>query len=274
MVVITGGSSGIGLATARAVAACGARTILIARGAEALAQAKAEISQPGNPVFTYQADLTDLESLPAIIKQIFADHGRIDILINNAGRSIRRSLNLSFDRFHDFDRTMSLNYFGAIRMILLVLPDMVRQKGGHIINISSIGVQANAPRFSAYVASKAALDAFSRCAASEYLDDNIRFTTVSMPLVRTQMTAPTKFSKHAKLISAEKAASLVTKAIVRKPARVSTLSGTVAQIAYFLFPNVMLRVASNSFRRARDSDAAKGILSDASTADRAVSKSD
>lgn len=258
VVVITGGSSGIGLATAKVVAAAGAKTILISRTKESLLAAKDEIVGQGGSVSTYQADISDIDVLPGLIEQIQDEHGSIDILINNAGRSIRRSIASTYDRFHDIERTMKLNYFGAVRLVLLVLPEMAKRRRGHIINISSIGVQANAPRFSAYVASKAALDAFTRCVASEFLEDSVRFTTVSMPLVKTPMTAPTKFSKRARLISPEKAAGLVTKAIVKKPAKISTIPGTLAQVAYFLFPNYMLGVASGSFRRARDSDRALG----------------
>src|SRR5690606_23179178 len=121
-----------------------------------------------------------------------AEHGQVDVLVNNAGRSIRRSIALSHDRFHDFERTMQLNYFGALRLIMGFLPSMTERRRGHVINISSIGVLANSPRFSAYVASKAALDAFSRCAQGELSGQNIAFTTINMPLVRTKMIGPTK----------------------------------------------------------------------------------
>ena len=104
-------------------------------------------------------------------EEVLAYHGHVDILVNNAGRSIRRSVALSYDRFHDYERTIQLNYFGALRLILALLPTMRARKSGHIINISSIGTQTNPPRFSAYVASKAALDAFSRVIASEVIDD-------------------------------------------------------------------------------------------------------
>jgi hypothetical protein len=153
---------------------------------------------------------------------VLADHGTVDILINNAGRSIRRSVRHSYDRFHDFERTMDLNYFGALRLILGFLPGMEAQEHGHIINISSIGVLASPPRFSAYVASKAALDAFSHCAAPEYAAQNIIFTTIHMPLVRTPMIAPTSLYKAFPTLSPEQARDLVIKAIISRPKRVST----------------------------------------------------
>ena len=180
-------------------------------------------------------------------------------MINNAGHSIRRSVESSFDRFHDFERTMRLNYFGSLRMTLLVLPAMVQQSRGHIINISSIGVQVNAPRFSAYIASKAALDAFTRCASAEFSKNSIHFTTINMPLVRTPMIVPTEFSKHTRTISPEQAASMVIRAIVRQPKRISTRLGLLGQIAYFLFPNTMVNGLSRSFGRSRDSDASRGL---------------
>jgi NAD(P)-dependent dehydrogenase (short-subunit alcohol dehydrogenase family) len=257
--LITGGSSGIGLAIAKSVASAGAITILVARGVESLEKAKTEITNSGYQAHIYSADLSDTDALEKLVRSIQSDHGAIDILINNAGRSIRRSVEASFDRFHDFERTMQLNYFGALRMTLLVLPAMVKQGFGQVINISSIGVQINSPRFSAYVASKAALDAFTRVAAAEFAKDSIRFTTVSMPLVRTQMIAPSEFSRRVPTISAELAASIVTKAIIRQPKRVSTRLGWLAQVVYFLFPNSTQIGLSRSFRSSRDSAAARGF---------------
>ena len=133
-----------------------------------------------------------MASCDALVEKVLAEHGGVDILINNAGRSIRRSIELSYDRFHDFERTMQLNYFGSLRLIMGFLPKMTERRRGQIINISSIGVLANSPRFSAYVASKAALDAFSRCAQGELSGKGIAFTTINMPLVKTPMIAPTK----------------------------------------------------------------------------------
>src|SRR5688500_11797104 len=196
VVVITGGSSGIGLSTARRVAEAGAITIIVARGEEELFKARDEMKKAGGKVFAYTADLADMADCDRLVKLVLEEHGHVDVLINNAGRSIRRSIELSYDRFHDFERTMQLNYFGSLKLILSLLPEMRTRskgrKGGHIINVSSIGVQTHTPRFSAYVASKAALDAWSRCVASEVIDDGVHITTIYMPLVRTPMIAPTK----------------------------------------------------------------------------------
>jgi NAD(P)-dependent dehydrogenase (short-subunit alcohol dehydrogenase family) len=166
-----------------------------------------------------------MNAIDAVAKKILADHGTVEFLVNNAGRSIRRAVINSLDRFHDFERTMQLNYFGAVRLILAFLPQMVAQKRGHIINISSIGVLSRAPRFSAYVASKSALDAFAECAASEFLDKGIHFTNINMPLVRTPMIAPTKMYENVPTLSPEEAAGLVVEAIVYRPVRIATRLG-------------------------------------------------
>ena len=184
VVLITGGSSGIGLATAHKVAAAGATTIIVARDPEKLAAAKKEIEAKGHSVITYSADVSDASQCEELVRKLEDVHGGVDILVNNAGRSIRRAIENSFDRYHDFERTMSVNYYGALRLTLGLLPMMIKKRRGHVINISSIGVLTNAPRFSAYVASKAALDAWTRCAASEFADMGIQFTTINMPLVK------------------------------------------------------------------------------------------
>ena len=156
----------------------------------------------------------------------------------------------SFDRFHDFERTMQLNYFGALRLIMGFLPKMIEKKRGHIINISSIGVLSNAPRFSAYVASKAALDSFSACAASEFLDKGIHFTTINMPLVRTPMIAPTKIYESVPTLSPEEAADLVVQAIVHRPVRIATRLGIFGAVSHAIAPKltqVLLNTAFNMF---------------------------
>ncbi len=166
----------------------------------------------------YPCDLTDLDACDKVIDDIIKDLGGINVLVNNAGRSIRRSIQHSYDRFHDFERTMQLNYFGSLRLIMRCLPHMTKAREGQFVNISSIGVLSNAPRFSAYVASKAALDAFSRCASTEFSDTGVSFTTINMPLVRTPMIAPTKIYDHVPTISPEEAADMVKQAVIYRPA--------------------------------------------------------
>ena len=258
VVVITGGSSGIGLTTAQKVAAAGATTIIVARGEEELFKARDEMKAAGGKVFAYTADLSDMADCDRLVKTVLEEHGKVDILINNAGRSIRRSIELSYDRFHDFERTMQLNYFGSLRLIMGFLPGMTERRRGHIINISSIGVLANSPRFSAYVASKAALDAWSRCAQGELSGKGISFTTVNMPLVKTPMIAPTKMYDSVPTLSPEEAADLVVKGIIERPSRIATRLGIFASLINALAPKAYEVVMNTAFELFPDSAAAKG----------------
>jgi NAD(P)-dependent dehydrogenase (short-subunit alcohol dehydrogenase family) len=258
VVLITGASSGIGLAAAQKVAAAGATTIIVARGEEELFKTRDAIRAAGGNCHAYTADLAELSSCDELLRQVLADHGRIDILVNNAGRSIRRSIALSYDRFHDFERTMQLNYFGSLRLIMGVLPGMTERKRGQIINISSIGVLANSPRFSAYVASKAALDAFSRCAQGEFSGHNIAFTTINMPLVRTPMIAPTKMYDSVPTISPDEAADLIVQAIIERPARIATRLGIFSAVLNAIAPKAYEVVMNTAFQLFPDSAAAQG----------------
>ncbi len=191
-------------------------------------------------------------------EEVLEQHGHVDVLVNNAGRSIRRSIALSYDRPHDFERTMQLNYFGAVRLILKLLPVMRERKSGQIINVSSIGVQTNMPRFSAYVASKSALDAFSRCIASEIVDDEVDITTIHMPLVRTPMIAPTKMYDRFPTITPDEAAGLITQAIIHRPKRIATPMGTLGQILYAINPKSIDYILNTAYHMFPDSAAAKG----------------
>ena len=261
-VVITGASSGIGEATALQVAAAGGVPILVARRAEALHAVKAEVERMGGQAWVYSCDITDEESVQVLMKDLLADHDGIDMLVNNAGRSIRRSVQLSYDRFHDFERTMDINYYGAIRMILGLLPHMAERRFGHIVNVSSIGVQANPPRFSSYVASKAALDAFSRIVATETYGDKVTFTTIHMPLVRTPMISPTKLYDAFPTISPDEAAELVMTALIDRPKEINTRLGTVGEVAYALAPELVDQLLHVAFRVFPDSAAARGGAGD------------
>ncbi|HKJ16477.1 MAG TPA: SDR family oxidoreductase [Xanthomonadales bacterium] len=262
VVVVTGGSSGIGKSTALMMARAGARVAIVARKKQALNDTVHEIREDGGFAKSYSADLTDLEACDAIIDKIENDLGPVDVLVNNAGRSIRRSIALSYDRFHDFERTMQLNYFGSLRLIMKVLPAMTKRRQGQVINISSIGVLSNAPRFSAYVASKAALDAFSRCAAAEFNDTGVSFTTINMPLVRTPMIAPTKMYKNVPTISPDEAAQMVKQAVIYKPQRIATRLGIFSQVLHAVAPKVSEIVMNSAFRMFPDSAAAKGVSGD------------
>ena len=258
VVVITGGSSGIGLSTAQRVAEAGAVTVIVARGKDELFKARDDMKAAGGKVFAYTADLADMADCDRLIEKILKEHGHVDVLINNAGRSIRRSIELSYDRFHDFERTMQLNYFGSLRLIMGFMPTMTRRRKGHIINISSIGVLANSPRFSAYVASKAALDAFSRCAQGELSGKGISFTTINMPLVKTPMIAPTKMYDSVPTLTPEEAADLVVKGIIERPSRIATRLGIFSALVNAVAPKAYEVIMSTAFELFPDSAAAKG----------------
>ena len=261
VVLITGGSSGIGLSAAFRFAEAGAITIICARGEDKLAEAVKEIKAYAGKdakVFSYSADIADEASCAEFIKALNEQHGGVDFLINNAGRSIRRAIEASYERFHDFERTMQLNYFGSLRVTMGLLPGMVAKKKGHVVNISSISVLVNAPRFSAYVASKAALDAWTRCAASEFSDQGITFTTVNMPLVRTPMTAPTKIYDNMPLLKPEEAADMIVQACIDKPVRVATRLGIAGELLHAAAPRITQIIMNTTFRMFPDSAAAKG----------------
>ena len=259
VVVITGGSSGIGEAAAMRIAEAGGKVVVIARDEEKLAEVRQKITDAGGFAKTYSCDITDLEANDKLAKDILKEFGHVDVLINNAGRSIRRSLALSYDRFHDFERTMQLNYFACVRLTMNFLPSMTARKDGHVINVSSIGVLTNAPRFSAYVASKAALESFARCAASEFHDENVHFTIINMPLVRTPMIAPTKlYDEMPTIISPDEAADMIADAIIRKPQRIATRLGVMAEIMHLVMPKLSEVVMNSAYRMFPDSAAAQG----------------
>ncbi len=264
VVMITGASSGIGKAAAIKCAAAGATVLLVARTPEKLEATRDEIEAAGGDAHIHRCDLADIEDVERMAEEVLAEHKKVDILVNNAGRSIRRSIALSYDRFHDYERTMQLNYFGSLRLILSLLPAMRKKggkgskKGGQIINVSSIGVQTNTPRFSAYVASKAALDAWSRCAASEMVDDNVSITTIHMPLVRTPMIAPTKMYDAFPTITPEEAADMICDAMIRKPKKVATRLGNFGELLYTVAPKASDAILNTAYKLFPESKAAKG----------------
>jgi NAD(P)-dependent dehydrogenase (short-subunit alcohol dehydrogenase family) len=263
IVLITGASSGIGKATAVKVADAGGTVLLVARSLDKLEETRDEIVAGGGSAHIHQCDLSDIEDVERMAEEVLTYHGHVDILVNNAGRSIRRSIALSYDRYHDFERTIQLNYLGSVRLILALLPAMRARKGGHIINISSIGTQTNPPRFSAYVASKAALDAFSRVIASEVLEDNVHITTVHMPLVRTPMIAPTRMYDMFPAITPEEAAEMIAKAMIRRPKKVATRLGTFGELMYAVAPKASDSILNTAYKLFPDSQAAKGKKSEA-----------
>lgn len=258
VVLVTGGSSGIGLAAAHKFAEAGAITIICGRDVVKLEEACKEAKARGHSFVAYPADIADMTDCDRFTKLLNDNHGGVDFLINNAGRSIRRAIEASYDRFHDFERTMQLNYFGCLRVTMGLLPGMVAKRKGHVVNISSIGVLTNAPRFSAYVASKSALDAWTRCASSEFADQGVTFTTINMPLVRTPMIAPTGLYNNVPTLSPEEAGDMVAQACIFKPVRIATRLGIAGQLLHAVLPRIAQIAMNTSFRMFPDSSAAKG----------------
>ena len=256
-VLITGASSGIGLDAALKIGEAGGEVLLVARTREKLEAVREQIEEKGGTAHVHPADLSDLDDIDRMAKEVLDQHGHVDVLVNNAGRSIRRSIERSYDRFHDFERTMQLNYFGALKLILAFMPGMRSRKSGHIINVSSIGVQTNTPRFSAYVASKSALDAFSRCVAPEVIGDNVHFTTIYMPLVRTPMIAPTSMYDAFPTLSPDEAGTMICDSIIDRPKRKATRLGTFGEVLYALSPQTVDQVMNTAYNLFPDSKAAK-----------------
>ncbi len=258
-VIITGASSGIGRASAIAVAERGGVVFALARNGDALDELVAEIRADGGQAHAFSCDVTDTASVEHTVKDILGRFGHVDYLVNNAGRSIRRSVVSSTDRLHDYERTMAVNYFGAVRMVLALLPHWRERRFGHVVNVSSAGVLAHSPRYSAYVPTKAALDAFGEVLASEMLSDHVTFTNIHMPLVATPMIAPSRRLNPVPAISAEHAAAMVVRALVEKPARIDTPSGTLAQVGSYFAPKLARRFLHQLYLGYPDSAAARGV---------------
>jgi NAD(P)-dependent dehydrogenase (short-subunit alcohol dehydrogenase family) len=263
VVLITGASSGIGRAAAVKVADAGATVLLVARSVEKLEETKREIETAGGAAHIHRCDMSDMDDVARMAEEVLAYHGRVDVLVNNAGRSIRRSVGLAYDRFHDYERTMQVNYFGPVRLILALLPSMRANKSGHIVDVSTIGTQTNPPRFSAYVASKAALDAFGRVIASEVFGDGVQITTIHMPLVRTPMIAPTRMYDMFPAITPEEAAEMIAKAMISRPKKVATRLGSFGELLYAVAPHVSDRILNVAYNLFPESQAAKGKADEA-----------
>ena len=247
VIMVTGASSGIGEATAIHLGHVGATVVLVARSEDRLQSTARKVRDEGGSAHVLPCDLTDLEAIDALVEQVEDRLGRVDVLINNAGKSIRRSLDETYDRFHDYERTMALNYFGPVRLMLGLLPGMRERRFGHVVNISSAGILARAPRFGAYIASKAALDTLSDAWQAETQSQNVRFTTIYMPLVRTPMIEPTKIYDRFPALSPRQAGDVVCEAIVNRPRRVTPVFGRVASMADAVSPQFMDLVRNRGY---------------------------
>ena len=256
-VLVTGASSGIGEATALAVAQRGAMVLLVARRADELARVRSAVEAIGGRAAAYPCDLADGDSVDDLVRRVLAEHGQVDYLVNNAGRSIRRSLHLTYDRFHDFERTMAVNYFGPVRLTMGLLPAMRAQHFGQVVNVVTWGVQMKAPKFAAYIASKAALDTWSRVASRETYRDNVTFTNMRFALVRTPMVAPTEAYSDRRALTPEQAAAKVVRALEDRPVTVNTAAGAVGELLNLVAPRVSDALFSRFDRAYPDSEAAR-----------------
>ena len=216
--LVTGASYGIGEATARSLAAAGATVLAVARSEERLCDLTASINAGGGRAVAYPTDLTDDSAVSGLAKQITEEHGPLDIVVSNAGKSLRRSLHDQYDRPHDFQRTIDINYLGPVRLLLGLLPAMRDNRSGHIVNVSSVGVRVvPGPQWGAYQASKGAFDRWLRSVAPELHADGVHVTTVYFALVRTRMIAPTPLLGRLPGLSPDEAADVVAKAVIERP---------------------------------------------------------
>jgi short-subunit dehydrogenase len=248
IVLITGASSGIGEAAALELGRARGTVLLVARTREKLQEVADRVQDAGGTGYVHPCDLSDSDDVERMAEEVLEQHGHVDVLVNNAGKSIRRSVNRSYDRFHDYQRTMQLNYFAPVKLILALLPVMRERGSGHIVNVSTIGLQMNTPRFAAYLASKAALDAFSRSIGPEIIGDGVHITTVYMPLVRTPMIAPTKIYDRFPTLSPEEAASMIIEAIRKRPKKVATTLGNIGQLTYAVAPGAQDLLVNRAYQ--------------------------
>lgn len=257
-VMVTGATSGIGEATSYAVARRGGEVLLVARRADELDRVRSRIEAGGGRAASYVTDLSDGAAVDALVERVLAEHGAVDYLVNNAGRSIRRSLALSHDRFHDFERSMAVNFFGPARLTLGLLPAMRAQRFGHVVNIVTWGNQVKAPKFAAYIASKSALDVFGRILGREAWFDNVTCTNMRVALVATDMIAPTEAYRGLRAESPEHCAERVVRALEDRPVTVDGLAGSVAEVLNLVAPRLSDRIFAELDRRVPDSAAARG----------------
>lgn len=259
-VLITGASYGIGEAAARLLGGAGATVILVARSADRLQAVADDINAGGGRARHYAADLTDPDAVERLLAQIRDDEGDIDIFVNNAGKSIRRSIELSYDRFHDYQRTMGINYLGPVKLLLGVLPSMRARRTGQVINISTVGVGfPPAPRWAAYQASKSAFDILFRSAELEARHDNVLFSSIYLALVYTRMSAPTPVFREGMTpgMTADEAASLIARAIVEQRRVVAPWWFFPTEVTVSLLRRPVARILSAWFARTEDTSSAR-----------------
>jgi NAD(P)-dependent dehydrogenase (short-subunit alcohol dehydrogenase family) len=257
-VLVTGASYGLGEATARKLGAAGATVLLVARSADKLDDVAASITASGGRAVAYPADLSDEAAVAELTDRLTAEHGATDIVVSNAGKSIRRSLHLQYDRPHDFERTIGINYLGPIRLLLGLLPAMRERGRGHIVNISSIGVRVPpGPRWGAYQASKSAFDTWLRSVGPELHADGVEVTSIYMALIHTRMTEPTPTLRRLPGLNPDEAADIVAKAIVDRPRTIEPWWAWPAELSSVLLAGPIDRAAQLWYRYTGDSGSAR-----------------
>lgn len=249
IILLTGSSGGIGEQAAHQLARAGATVLLVARREDELQRVQRDIAAAGGRVHIYPCDLTDAADLEATAARILAAHPRIDVLVNNAARSIRRPIVEALDRLHDYERTMQINFFAAVNLTMKLVPRFLEQGSGQVVNISTMSTQVPIPLFSAYLASKSALESFSRSLSAELGDRGLAVTVVYFPMVRTGMSGKTAIYKHMRMMDAEKAAGWIVKAVDERPARVSSPVGTLGSVLLTALPGPVLELTRPFFRR-------------------------
>lgn len=249
VVVITGSSSGIGAEAAVQLGRRGWTVCLLARRADELDVVAARVRAAGGTASTHPVDLTDEAATQEVVARILAEHGHVDVLVNNAGRSIRRSISDSLERLHDHERVMAINYLAAVRLTHALLPSMLERGRGHVVFSSSLSTQVPVPLFSAYLASKSALESYARSLLAELGHRGITTTVVYFPMVRTEMSGATSIYAAMPMMTAAKAGAWLVKATEERPSRVTSLSGAIGQAGMAVLPGVLTRVVTPRIRR-------------------------
>src|SRR5690625_3563222 len=248
-VLLTGASSGIGEAAAELFAEAGATVVAVARRKELLDEVAGRITAAGGDAIAVPCDLSDMDAVDALAADVEKRLGGVDILVNNAGRSIRRPLAESLERWHDVERTMTLNYYSPLRLIRAIAPGMFERGDGHIINVATWGVMTEAsPLFAVYNASKTALSAVSRVIETEWANKSVHSTTLYYPLVATPMIAPTKAFANRPALTAHEAAEWMITAARDRPVRIAPRVAVTARALDVVAPGLVTTV----MKRVRD----------------------
>ncbi|WP_167473426.1 SDR family NAD(P)-dependent oxidoreductase [Nocardia arthritidis] len=258
IVVITGASYGLGAATARLLGSAGATVVLAARSEGRLGEVAADIEATGGEAFTYRLDLADAASVAHFASRVLGEHGHVDYLIHNAGKSLRRSIHLSYDRPKDLDATIGANMLGPMRLTLDLLPSMRARGRGHIVNVSTVGVLFPvAPKWAFYLASKAGFDTWMRSVAMESRTDGVGLTTVYAGLMHTRMSAPSAWMRRLPGHTPDQAAQIIAYALVHRPRVLAPMYGRVSRIGAALAPVPIERLLEHIHRHHGDTEEAE-----------------